>query len=300
MEAMARRHDALPQWYDAKNYYRQFMETFHDATGPSGSASPVAQAFLAKDPATAAKFFLGNAGDRAVNLLSRYDPQLTRLAQELRQSRETAKVAPKGTRKELPPVPESTKFTPRTLSPEDIRARHRADVQATADLMANLGRRRVDWSLLTAGGGLIALLGEFKGVGLLELAGGGAVAAPFVSDAFASFLERPGVIARLERITPADIDKVPPELRSQALQDLRPLLIGAHGRGAKINPAVWALAMGASAAGRQPQKSLKELRDEADKRKAPATAAAPPGPQSSAQPYTHIFDEATNSIVPVQ
>jgi hypothetical protein len=280
MAAMARRHDATPEWYDAKNYYRQFMETFHDATGPSGSASPVAQAFLARDPATAAKFFMGSAGDRGVVELSRYDPQLTQLAQEVRQSREAARVAPKGARKEAEPPPESTRFTPRTLTPEDIRARHRADLQATADLMANLGRRRVDWSLLTAGGSLVALLGEFKGMGLLELAGGGAIAAPFISEAYARFLERPGVIARLERITPADIAKVPPELRSQALQDLRPLLIGARGREAKINPQVWALTMSAATTGiagaaqQQQRKSIKELREEA-KKLAAETPATP-------------------------
>lgn len=43
-------------------------------------------------------------------------------------------------------------------------------------------------------------------------------------------------------------------------------------------------------------RSLKELREEANKRKAPA--APPPGPQSSAMPYTHIFDEERGMIVP--
>jgi len=268
------------------------------------------------EPATVASKSLGETAPEHVKaqaraerlkMLGQYDAEIPRMAAHIANLQEGLKALPNEVplREQIKPLPQRPepvpvpKFKAKTISPEDIRARHRADLQATADLMANLGRRRVDWQLLTGAGALVAgILGEFRGAGLLELAGGGALAAPFVSEAYANFLERPGVIARLEQITPADIDRVPPELRSQALNDLRPLLIGARGRGAKINPAVWALAASAAGATQKPkERSIQELRGEAEKKK-PAPTAAPTGPQSMARPYTHIFDEEKGVIVP--
>lgn len=250
MQQLSSRHAALNDWYDARDYYRDFMGTFHDATGPNGSGSPIAQALDAKDTLHAAAPFLGKSGDRAVGMLGKYSPDLAKTAQDLRNARAAYLSAPKGTRKLLPPRPDSATYTPRDISPEDIAARKIENLQTTSSRTGNIGQRALDWRTVSAGGAAIAMLGEFKGFAPALIAGGTAVAAPLLMDAISRFLERPGVSAKLATITPADLARIPPELRSQALRDLYPILAVAKTKGIQINPVVMSFA-GAIGAGAQ-------------------------------------------------
>ena len=89
MQKQADSVGAGKQLATARKFYREYMDTFHEPTGPSGSGSPVAQALLAKDPLTAVDKFTGDAGDRGIAVLRRYSPDLANLAQDIRQTAQT-------------------------------------------------------------------------------------------------------------------------------------------------------------------------------------------------------------------
>lgn len=66
---------ASSSWQDARNFWRQMKEDFHEPTGPSGSGSPVAQALDAVDPKNIRQPFLtkqSGVGNRAIDILRKY------------------------------------------------------------------------------------------------------------------------------------------------------------------------------------------------------------------------------------
>jgi hypothetical protein len=91
MQEMANSAGAGKQFWDSRVFYRSYMDTFHEPTGPSSSGSPVAQALQAKDPLVAVDKFAGDSGDRGVADLRRFSDSLANLAQDVRQ-RAQAKV----------------------------------------------------------------------------------------------------------------------------------------------------------------------------------------------------------------
>ena len=130
MQRMANKAGAGNELISARKFYHGYMDTFHEPTGPSGSGSPVAQALDAKDPARAVDAFAGDAGERGVAMLRRYDPELANLAQEAqRNAREKlpaprvkksiadipaakTKPVPQGANAPLPPVLPDAEHTP--------------------------------------------------------------------------------------------------------------------------------------------------------------------------------------------
>ena len=93
MQKMARiaGPEANKMFWDSRVFYSNYMDIFHEPTGPSSSGSPVAQALLAKDPIVAVEKFAGKSGDRGVADLRQYSDSLANLAQDIRQ-RAQAKV----------------------------------------------------------------------------------------------------------------------------------------------------------------------------------------------------------------
>jgi hypothetical protein len=86
MQQLADAQGVGPQHRAARAFYRDYMNTFHEPTGPSSSGSPVAQALLAKDPLVAANKFTGPSADRGVADLGKYSPSLANLAQDLQRT----------------------------------------------------------------------------------------------------------------------------------------------------------------------------------------------------------------------
>lgn len=94
MQKMADNAKVGDKFWDARTFYRKYMDTFHEPTGPSSSGSPVAQALLSKDPLVAADKFSGDSGDRGVADLRHYSDSLANLAQNVRQTAQTKISAP--------------------------------------------------------------------------------------------------------------------------------------------------------------------------------------------------------------
>ena len=101
MGEMADEHGAGDLWKDAKQFYRNWKEDFHEPTGPSGSGSPIAQALDAVDPKEIRSPFLrkqSSVGNRALDILRKY-PQHGGLAasdaaEQLLDAHETMKGLP--------------------------------------------------------------------------------------------------------------------------------------------------------------------------------------------------------------
>lgn len=75
MGKMADVNGAQGEWQDARDFWRKYKEDFHEASGPSGSASPVAQSLNAIDPANIRQPFLRTQsaiGNRGTEILRRW------------------------------------------------------------------------------------------------------------------------------------------------------------------------------------------------------------------------------------
>ena len=269
MQEMANRHGAGKDFVDARKFYRNYMETFRDNNGPSGSGSPIAQALLAKDPLKAIDPFTGKSGDRGVVMLAKYDPELARLAQEVQRTKQaTAGTAPKGERKSVPPPPETKpvpkapntplpgvlpdKPTAEIPNPQDINAK-----QIRSDLKGLKRFSKYDAALLLA-----SPVGMFvHGAIPYELSVlGGRIAIPRILDI-------PKVVKWMAQPSMDDmmaLRKLPPEAQAQVRSQIRQFIAEQRAKNAplKIDPAVgtW-LAAGTAAAGEKTKK-LQELRDQ--------------------------------------
>ena len=105
MQQMADKAGVGKQLTAARKFYRGYMDTFHEPSGPSGSGSPVAKALLAKDPLHAVQALGEKSGARGVAELRRYDDNLANLAQDLyRVNAEKVRV-PMGGKKSIADIP---------------------------------------------------------------------------------------------------------------------------------------------------------------------------------------------------
>lgn len=134
MGKMAEAKGASAEWQDARDFWRQYKEDFHEPQGPSGSGSPVAKALDAVDPKNIRAPFLqtqSNIGNRALDILRKY-PQhggtdAASAAERLLSSHkavtdfEVPSATPKATKKtpEAFPLPES-KSLPKQPTPPTV------------------------------------------------------------------------------------------------------------------------------------------------------------------------------------
>jgi len=165
-------------WQDAKDFYRQWREDFHEPTGPSGSGSPVAQAFNAVDPENIRKPFISKQttiGNRGVDTLRKYsqfggNQVADRAAGVVARDQELSGIKPK----ENKPLPQRPKPVPK---PADVEAEFEEVKPLTAQDLRSLKMRKlrettVSWSKFhtydlgilasSAVGGL--LLGKWEGL----------------------------------------------------------------------------------------------------------------------------------------
>ncbi len=212
----------------ARSYYKQMSDTFDDPKSPLYKALKSAEPY---DPATGKggihQFFVGK-NKTGIGAVAKYDPDL---AQSLDQGRKylaeiksikpsQAQVKPPG---ELPPSSVVLR------GPEDIQAANAKAIGDTAN------------ALLTKGNKTTAALGAM----LPHLLGLGGVGADLASGALAfgakraaaMALSHPDVIKFLSEPSAAQIaelEKLPPEQRTAAAQNLQPLIEAAQGRGVKV------------------------------------------------------------------
>jgi len=254
MQQLADTRDAGSPHRAARAFYRDYMKTFHDPTGPSGSGSPVAQALLAKDPLTAVEKFSGNAGDRGVANLRQFSDSLANLAQHVRQVAQTKVSTPSGGRAsvaEIPqpsikPVPTEASFPHppalsepetvplrlrerRTISSPDIVAARRAAAEARASNVQTRGTWVSAWPVFQAMRALWG--GRIPSIPTMALESAGTYA---TTQAVTSLLRHPPLLRFLEQARPEDVPLIPPGLRGE----LPGLVSQARQRGIKVSPAL--------------------------------------------------------------
>lgn len=278
MQEMANAAGAGKQFWDSRVFYRNYMDVFHEPTGPSGSGSAVAQALLAKDPTTAARFFFGPAGERGVADLRSYSDSLADLAQDIQRTGRIKVPIPRGGRQSaaeisqpkitpipagpslpLPPVLENAP-TPRAANvplppvlpePESVplelkpgRTISSADIQRARDAAAESRR---EW--VNRRGAWVATWPIFEA--MRALWGGHIPLIPLIptmalesAGTFATvrltsaMMNYPPMIEFLTKARPEDVALIPPELRG----DLPGLVSIARRQGIKVAPALIAAA----------------------------------------------------------
>ena len=261
MQDMAKKAgpEANKMFWDSRVFYRGYMDTFHEPTGPSGSGSPVAQALLAKDPATAVAKFTGDSGDRGISDLLRYSHGLANLAQDVRRVAQTKipapasksvldipqpkiKPVPAGANLPLPPVlPEmeqvpfrEPKLTPtRTISADDLRRANDDAVRAGAEKLTG---RLFWWTGIWPAFRMLSELTRNQDVSLRPLALMPASGA--VGMATEELLSHPAVREFFTRPTRQQIAAIPLELRG----DMPRIIETAKTHGVQISPLLAAYA----------------------------------------------------------
>jgi hypothetical protein len=270
MQELARQRGAGSQFRDARSFYRDYMNAFHEPSGPSGSGSPVAQVLLAKDPAVAIAKFSGSAGDRGVALLRQYDPNLADLAQQARGIKRGSPTAgagrtapksitdlpapkqtsvPAGANLPLPPVLPEPKTIPlelrphQTISSPDIAAARRAAAETRANKVWNRGQWAATWPIFQAARALWG--GHIPSIPIMGLESAGMLA---TVKATTGLMRYPPMIRFLSEARPEDVPLIPPELRG----DLPGLVSLAQRQGIKVSPALVAAAAAGTSAAQSP------------------------------------------------
>ncbi len=263
MQQLADAQGVGPQHRAARAFYRDYMNTFHEPTGPSSSGSPVAQALLAKDPLVAANKFTGPSADRGVADLGKYSPSLANLAQDLQRTAEAKVEVPSGGRKsvaadvpppKIKPVPakpnlplppalpgppadipfRQPKLSPtRTISADDLQRANEASVQHRgSSAVGSLIRLSVVWPAFH----LLSDLMRGR-----EVSPGGLAAIPAAGAtgmAIEEVLAHPGVKEFLTRPSRAQIAQIPLDLRG----DMPNIVQAARSRGVPVSPLLAAYA----------------------------------------------------------
>lgn len=285
MRQLAKTRGADKQFDVARAFYRDYMNTFHEPTGPSGSGSPVAQVLRAKDPAVAAAKFSGPAGDRGIALLRRYSPALADLAQDVQrtaQAKVSATTKSKGTIASIPkpnfkPVPTGPNFplppvleaapalrasnlplppvlpepetVPVELKPQQTISAPDIEAARAAAHEARTSKvqNRGQWAATWPIFQAMRALwgGHVPSIPTMGLESAGMLA---TVRATTQLMRYPPLMKFLLQARPEDVALIPPELRG----DLPGLVAQAQQRGIRVSPALTAAAaMAGQAANRQ-------------------------------------------------
>ena len=267
MGKMAEANGAKAEWAEARNFWRQYKEDFHEPTGPSGSGSPIAQALDAVDPKNIRQPFLRTQsaiGNRGTEILRKY-PQ--------HGGREAAALADEvvGHHQVLQDTPNK----PKGFSPEKPPAAPVVD--ATKVARDAIALRARNWGSFNARD--IGILSASAIGGVLEhiLSGRGGYELPIASVTYeggkyaaSRLLNKPGVVEWLSRTPQAEIDalnKIPGADRVRiaagitdaAVKSGRPVRLSPAAR-SFLGPANVARILAISAAGNQ-VKTPGEARD---------------------------------------
>lgn len=250
------------QFLDARKFYRDYMQTFHEPTGPSGSGSPVAQVLDSKDPLRAVDYFAGKSGDRGVAMLRKYDPDLANLAQKAQRAQRGKMPAPRvekksistvpapktqavpsGSNLPLPPVlPEAEtiplgegkyKLAPRkTIEAEDIEQAKRDALSKRSEWITHRGTWVATWPIFEAMRAIWG--GHFPQIPSMALESAGTFA---MVRGVSALMERPAVVKFLTKATAKDIAVIPADLRP----DMPWIVNQAKQQGMNVSPALKAV-----------------------------------------------------------
>ena len=276
MQDLADKAGVGKQLTAARVFYRKYMDTFHEPTGPSSSGSPIAQALLAKDPLVAVDKFASDSGERGIADLRRYSDSLANLAQEAQRVARTKISVPErksvadikspattpvpvGANLPLPPIQESAP-TPRAANlplppviPEAERVPFRQPKLTPRHTISAGDLQRANEAAVRArAAGLAGHLFWWTGVWpafrmLSELARGAEVslkplalmpAAGAAGMATEELMAQPAVVDFLTRATRQQVAQIPPDLRG-AIPDIVAL---AGKRGVQVSPILAAYA----------------------------------------------------------
>lgn len=253
-----RLEEISPQYRDANAYWKKYMETFKEPAGPSGSASPVAKAFLAEDGFHAMKPFLEEgSGSRGIEMLAKYNPQLAKLANEIRKYQSEFDSLPEKAKEKPAPPPAKQKALPKEpkpvtpeitkVGPEEMQQAQRAELAKTTDRLHKTGA----WLLpITAWEGLRAFAtGRLDRVVELSVA----MPAFFLArGSIVRLLENPKTIELITHPSAEELgmlEKLPPEYRQAAAARINQVATTAKEQGIAISPKILAFATANAARG---------------------------------------------------
>lgn len=229
MQKIADRNGLGKQQAAARNYWRQYAQTFLDR------GSPIRKALDAKERGQTVDAFRG-ADQSGVQALARFNPDLAQQINTVRGYAAKADQA-KGAEPKAPVRPTDFK----RIGPEDIQAaKARGLEQAT-----NTGTRRGMWAAA------VPVLGALRGIWTGSVpnplavgveTGGVAATVALISRAMRS----PKVVEFLSKATPQDVAQIPPEMRG----DFPRILTEAKKRGIRVSPALVRAFTGAAATGK--------------------------------------------------
>lgn len=212
MMQMAEKHGMGGRLTEARAFWRQYEQTFHDMRAVAQGGSPVARAVRAQDPSYMAAPFLGKAATRARGLLQAYDPALAQSASKLSEDfSQMQKLPRKFTPKEAPDAPRlrpEKPEVPPTDVLERIKGKRREEILKVSRSMRHLNM----WDVASLSGGLyemsrgmvphaFALIALKRGIGVV--------------------LDHPRVIEWLSKPTESDFRALSklPEADRMAVQD---------------------------------------------------------------------------------
>jgi hypothetical protein len=271
-----------PEFRDATNYWRRYKEVFKDATGAQGSASPTAKALLAKDPHYAGRPFVGESGQRGIDELREFSPEMADVAQRVRDAnleRRGMEVKRRGgkaiIKEEAPGKP--PKPTTRMPKPGDIDIKEqprrkvvvpeyqKGGPQELLDYRREEVHKAID-KISQAGSWLLPVSGlkfiEAIGVANVRQAARVATYVPLYlasRGAIVDFLRQPHIVEFLAEPPAKDmaiLNSLPPQYKTLAAQQMQRVAPVAAEQGLRIAPWIQAY-IGANAvqAGRRQQDS---------------------------------------------
>lgn len=207
MQGLSDQAGVGPEFAEARNFYRQYMEAFRDHNSPLYKAIKATE----RGKSIAA---LSGKDVTGIETLARYNPELARRANTIRGYQAEARAIsskPKVT-KQLPklgPKPSLAEAETKTIGPEEVREakakglEHRAEFikKRGGQIAATFGVYRILESIIH--GNLGSLPNDFAG----------ALAGYSTTQAIGMLLENPKIVEFLTRPTARDIAQIPPEMR---------------------------------------------------------------------------------------
>jgi hypothetical protein len=238
MQQMADRSGVGPQFSEARNFYRQYMQTFRDHN------SPLYKAIKATERGKSIASLSGK-DQTGIQALARYNPDLAQRANTIRGYQSEARSIPSKPKdlKSLPKLePKPSPISPgvKKIGTEDIQQAKQEGMQQRADFI----KKRGGQIAVTFGayrmlenvihGNLSALPEDFAG----------AVAGYGITQAIGMLLENKKIMEAFTKPTLRDLDEIPPDMRG----DIKEIVEEAQRQGIKVDPTLKAL-VGATAAG---------------------------------------------------